>query len=103
MLTFVMLSVVMVGIILMSVIILIVTMLGVIILSTIMPIVIQLSAVMLSIASPLLRLTLHVEQKLMLSCNFRCDQIYTNQCYAFGHTLLLLKSDLGVQQTRLRC
>jgi hypothetical protein len=29
-----------------------------------------------------------VEQKLMLSSNFRCDQIYKNERYDFGHTLL---------------
>ncbi len=29
-----------------------------------------------------------VEQKLMLSSNFRCDQIFNNHCYVFGHTLL---------------
>ncbi len=29
-----------------------------------------------------------VEQKLMLSSNFRCDQIHKNKRYGFGHTLL---------------
>ncbi len=29
-----------------------------------------------------------VEQKLVLSCYFRCDQIYNSQIYEFGHTLL---------------
>jgi hypothetical protein len=29
-----------------------------------------------------------VEQKLMLSSNFRCDQIYKYQRYDLGHTLL---------------
>jgi len=28
------------------------------------------------------------EQKLVLSSNFRCDQIYKNGGYDFGHTLL---------------
>jgi hypothetical protein len=35
----------------------------------------------------------------VLSCSFRCDQIGNNQCYEFGHTVVLLKSDLDVQQT----
>jgi len=42
-----------------------------------------------------------VEQMLMLSSWFRCDQIYNNNCYFFGHTVVLLKSDLDVQQTHL--
>ncbi len=29
-----------------------------------------------------------VEQKLMLSSNFRCDQIHNCHCYDFGHTLV---------------
>jgi hypothetical protein len=29
-----------------------------------------------------------VEQKLMLSCSFRRDQIHTNHSYELGHTLL---------------
>jgi hypothetical protein len=29
-----------------------------------------------------------VEQKLVLSSSFRCDQIYKCQAYDFGHTLL---------------
>ncbi len=33
-----------------------------------------------------------VEQKLLLNCSFRCDH---NHCYKF----VLLKSDLGVEQT----
>ncbi len=72
-----------------------------------------------------------IEQKLMLSSSFRCDQIYNSQRYVqqtglsllnkysclaralggtkfinmrgtiFGHTLLFLNSDLDVQQTHL--
>ncbi len=34
------------------------------------------------------------------SC-FTCDQIHENNCNEFGHTLLLHKSDLDAQQTRL--
>ncbi len=44
----------------------------------------------------------YVEQKLMLSSNFRCDQIHNCHWYDFGHTVVLLKSDLDVQQTHLR-
>ncbi len=40
-----------------------------------------------------------VEQKLLLCSSFRCDPIYYNHFYVFG---LTLKSDLDVQQTRLR-
>jgi hypothetical protein len=29
-----------------------------------------------------------VDQMLMLSCSFRCDQISDSHCYEFGHTLL---------------
>jgi hypothetical protein len=29
-----------------------------------------------------------VEQKLLLSCSFRCDQIHNNNIYEFCHTLL---------------
>jgi hypothetical protein len=29
-----------------------------------------------------------VEQKLLLSCSFRFDQIYDNHCFVFSHTLL---------------
>ncbi len=29
-----------------------------------------------------------VEQKLILSCSLRCDQMYDNHCSDFGHTLL---------------
>jgi hypothetical protein len=36
----------------------------------------------------LLNKTASVEQKLLLSCCFRCDQICKNQFYKFGHTLL---------------
>jgi hypothetical protein len=44
-----------------------------------------------------------VEQRLMLSSNFMCDPIYKNERYDFGpHFVVLLKSDLGVQQTHLR-
>ena len=39
-----------------------------------------------------------VEQNIMLSCSFTCDQIYRNHSYEFDHTLLL-KFDLDVQQT----
>jgi hypothetical protein len=45
-----------------------------------------------------------VEQTLMLSSSYRCDQIYTHEWYNFGHTLkfvVLLKSDLDIQQTPL--
>ncbi len=31
---------------------------------------------------------LFVEQKLMLSCSFRCDHGHSNHCYEFGNTLL---------------
>ncbi len=40
-----------------------------------------------------------VEQRLMLSLHFRCDQIYKYERYAFGHILLCC---LHVQQTHLR-
>ncbi len=43
-----------------------------------------------------------VEQKLMLSSSPRCDQIYKNDRYDLGHTVVLLKTDLDVQQTHLR-
>jgi hypothetical protein len=43
-----------------------------------------------------------VEQMLMLSSNFRCDQIYKYERLNFGHTVVLLRSDLDVQQTHLR-
>jgi hypothetical protein len=33
--------------------------------------------------------------------SFRCYQIHIYQMYDFGHTFVLLKSDLGVQQTHL--
>ncbi len=39
-----------------------------------------------------------VEQNLKLSCSFRSDQIYKYQRFDSG--LVLLKSDLDVQQTR---
>jgi hypothetical protein len=42
-----------------------------------------------------------VEQKLVLNSNFRCDQIHAFNWYDFGHTFVLLKSNLGVQQTQL--
>ena len=32
----------------------------------------------------------------MLSSGFRCDQIYKYEIYDFGHTVVLLKSDLDV-------
>ena len=37
-----------------------------------------------------------VEQNLMLSCSFRRDQIRNSHRYKFGHTVVLLKSDLVV-------
>jgi hypothetical protein len=40
-----------------------------------------------------------VEQKFMLSSSFRCDKIHKCQIYDLGHTVMLLKSGLGVQQT----
>ncbi len=42
-----------------------------------------------------------VEQRLMLSTYFRCDQICEYERYDFGHFVVLLKSDLHVQQTHL--
>ncbi len=43
-----------------------------------------------------------VEQKLMLSSSFRCDQICNRQRCDFGHTLLLcLRLYLAVQQAQL--
>jgi hypothetical protein len=43
-----------------------------------------------------------VEQKLMLSSNFRCDQICDSQRHDFwSHSAVLLKSDLDVQLTYL--
>jgi hypothetical protein len=52
------------------------------------------------------QLTIHswgrfVDQKLLLSYSFRCDQINNNHCFDFGDTVVLLKSDLDVQQTHL--
>ncbi len=45
-----------------------------------------------------------VQQKLMLRCSFRCDQIHNSQYYESGHTIvLLLKSDLDVLLTHLIC
>jgi hypothetical protein len=56
-----------------------------------------------------------VEQKLMLSSNLRCDQIYEYEMHDFGHTLLCYLSQTfmfnkpaseaglkNVQQTQLR-
>jgi hypothetical protein len=41
-----------------------------------------------------------VEQKLILSSNFRCGKIDKINCYEFGHTfIVLLKYDSDVQQT----
>jgi len=38
-----------------------------------------------------------------LNCSFRRDQIYSNHCYVFwSHFVVLLKSDINVQQTHLR-
>jgi hypothetical protein len=42
-----------------------------------------------------------VEQKLMIVCSFRCDQIYANYIYDCGHTLLCcltLKPSSGYQR-----
>jgi hypothetical protein len=39
--------------------------------------------------------------QLMPRSSFRCDQIFKYELYDFGHTVVLLKSDLDVQQTRL--
>ncbi len=36
----------------------------------------------------LLKSDLSIPQKLKLSCSLRCDQIYINHCYCFGHTLV---------------
>ncbi len=46
-----------------------------------------------------------LNKRLMLGSSIRCEQIYQYELYDFGHTLLcyLLKSDLDVQQTPLRC
>jgi hypothetical protein len=35
----------------------------------------------------------------MLSSSFRCDQIHNNSCRELGHTVVLLMSDLYIQQT----
>ncbi len=43
-----------------------------------------------------------VDQNLTLSSSFRCDQIYHCHRYDFGHTFVLVKSELDVQQTHLR-
>ncbi len=44
-----------------------------------------------------------VEQKLMLSSNFRCYQFHNNPFPRIGsHVVVLLKSDLDVRQTHLR-
>ncbi len=43
------------------------------------------------------------EQKLMLSCSFRCGRVCSNHCYDFwSDFVMLLRSDLGVQQIHLR-
>jgi hypothetical protein len=42
-----------------------------------------------------------VEQKLMLSSNFRCGKIHNICCHEFNHIVVLLKSDLDVQQSHL--
>jgi hypothetical protein len=36
------------------------------------------------------------KQKFGLSCSFRCDQIHTNHCHKFGHTIVMLKSNLNL-------
>ncbi len=52
---------------------------------------------------PLLNKTASVEQKLLLSCHFGCDQICKYQFYKFvSFFVLLLMSDLDVQQAHLR-
>jgi hypothetical protein len=44
-----------------------------------------------------------VELKLMLSSSFRCDQIHNCNTYDVGsHLVMLLKSDLNIQQTHPR-
>jgi hypothetical protein len=51
----------------------------------------------------LLNKTASVEQKLLLSCRFGCDQICKYQFYKFvSFFVALLKSDLDVQQVHLR-
>jgi hypothetical protein len=40
-----------------------------------------------------------VEQRLVLSSSFRCDQINNCKRHHFGHTVVLLKFDLDIQQT----
>ncbi len=39
-----------------------------------------------------------VEQKLLLSCSFRCDNIYSNHWCELGRTAMLLNSDLVVNK-----
>jgi hypothetical protein len=41
------------------------------------------------------------EQKLVLSCSFRCDPFHNNLPRFLSHFVVLLKSDLDVQQTYL--
>jgi hypothetical protein len=42
-----------------------------------------------------------VEQKLELKCSFKWGQINHNHLCEYGHTVVLFKSNLGVQQTAL--
>jgi hypothetical protein len=44
--------------------------------------------------------SLFVEQKLMISCSFRCDLVCNNRGYDFGHTFVLPKSDFNIQHLR---
>jgi hypothetical protein len=51
----------------------------------------------------LLMLNLHVQQKLMLSSNFKSYQIHYFERYDFGYTVVLFKLDVDVQQKLLLC